>query len=168
MDLMEFEQFLNEIMMPWSKARKENFARYKAMDKEERIQLLLSSLQSDYVPLIWKSAHMLLYEDREKYLPDAMRLLKNSDPSVRFAACAVANDNRILEAAQTLCEMALFDPHGRVRNVAIEALGRCGDRNSMAVLEQIRESDQGADELGYGFSSTAAEALASLKRRIGN
>lgn len=84
----------------------------------------------------------------EKWQPDVLEMLDNSDPSIRLEAARAAGELEISEATPVLFDM-LEDPDDSVREVAIWSLSQIGGEGVRETLEKLYEETEDDEEADY-------------------
>lgn len=165
MNDQEFQDLIYDMYYPDAAKQEAAKRRYAGLDREERISQLKKVLQTDMDGLVWRAIALLLHDDRTLHLSSILPLFESDFSGVRFVTCAVLGDGGVTEALPQLERLALADPNGRVRHAAIDGLGKCGNADTIKVLEKLLDSD---DDDGHGFklSDVAEKSIDELKNRL--
>jgi HEAT repeat protein len=166
MSEQEFQDLIYDLYYPDAARREAAKGRYAALGREERVTQLKKVLHSDMDGLVWRAIALLLQDDRELHLPLILPLFDSKFPGVRYVTCAVFGDGAVGGALPQLERLAQTDPNGRVRYTAIRALGKCGNVDTINVLEQLLDFDDDDGE-GRRLPKAAEEAIGEIKGRFG-
>ena len=80
--------------------------------------------------------------------------------------CGILHDLGAKEAARALERVLQTAPCGTTRHSAAGALGTCGDRETIEVLENTVRNDVGTDYEGRPVAGAVREAIAKLTPRL--
>jgi hypothetical protein len=95
-------------------------------------------------------------------LYDEMRRAGSEDGDACGWLCGILHDLGAREAARVIEQVLITSPCGSTRHTAALALGACGDRESLKVLENAAQNDSGADYEGRSIADAARAAFSQL------
>ena len=167
MNEQEFQDLIYDMYYPDTTKQEAARRRYAELNREVRVSHLKNVLQTDMDGLVWRAVSLLLHDHSTRHLPSILPLFDAKYSGVRYVLCAVFGDGGLSVALPQLERLAQSDPNGRVRYMAIAALGKCGSIDTLRILEQLLESDDD-DGDGRKLSTVAQESIDEIKDRFGD
>lgn len=99
-------------------------------------------------------------------LDDELKRASSKSGDACGCLCGIFHDLGAKEAARALERVLQTAPCGSTRHSAAGALGTCGDRETIEVLENTVRNDVGTDYEGRPVAGAAREAISKLTSRL--